>query len=135
MKRTFILALSIAALSACGTDTTVVSNSLRAPAYPLVSIDPYTSAWSASDHLYDSSVQHWTGKAFPLVGALKVDGEVYRFMGVEDSDLLTLVPVAQEGSWKGRYTESEPKGDWTSADFNDAGWKVGEGSFGTPDEK
>ena len=135
MKHTFILALSIAALSACGADTTVVSNSLRAPAYPLVSIDPYTSAWSASDHLYDSSVQHWTGKAFPLIGALKVDGEVYRFMGVEDSDLLTLVPVAQEGSWKGRYTESEPKGDWTSADYNDAGWKVGEGCFGTPDEK
>ena len=56
-------------------------------------------------------------------------------MGVDESDLLTRAPVAQEGSWKGRYTESEPKGDWTSADYSDAGWKVGEGSFGTPDEK
>ena len=135
MKNPIILALSLAALAACGTDTSVVKNSLRAPAYPLVSIDPYTSAWSASDELYGSSVQHWTGKEFPLIGALKVDGEVYRFMGIEDTDLLTLVPVAQEGEWTGRYTETEPKGDWTAADYNDRKWSEGKGSFGTPDEK
>ena len=135
MKNTLLLTLSLAALAACGTDTSVVKNSLRAPAYPLVSIDPYTSAWSASDELYGSSVQHWTGKEFPLIGALKVDGEVYRFMGIEDSDLLTLVPVAQEAEWTGKYTETEPKGDWTAADYNDKKWSVGKGSFGTPDEK
>ena len=135
MKNPIILALSLAALAACGTDTSVVKNSLRAPAYPLVSIDPYTSAWSASDELYGSSVQHWTGKEFPLIGALKVDGEVYRFMGIEDTDLLTLVPVAQEGEWTGRYTETEPKGDWTAADYNDTKWSEVKGSFGTPDEK
>ena len=135
MKNPIILALSLAAVAACGTDTSVVKNSLRAPAYPLVSIDPYTSAWSASDELYGSSVQHWTGKEFPLIGALKVDGEVYRFMGIEDTDLLTLVPVAQEGEWTGRYTETEPKGDWTAADYNDKKWSEGKGSFGTPDEK
>lgn len=135
MKNPIILALSLAAVAACGTDTSVVKNSLRAPAYPLVSIDPYTSAWSASDELYGSSVQHWTGKEFPLIGALKVDGEVYRFMGIEDTDLLTLVPVAQEGEWTGRYTETEPKGDWTAADYNDRKWSEGKGSFGTPDEK
>lgn len=135
MKNPIILALSLAAVAACGTDTSVVKNSLRAPAYPLVSIDPYTSAWSASDELYGSSVQHWTGKEFPLIGALKVDGEVYRFMGIEDTDLLTLVPVAQEGEWTGRYTETEPKGDWTAADYNDKKWSVGKGCFGTPDEK
>lgn len=135
MKNPIILALSLAAVAACGTDTSVVKNSLRAPAYPLVSIDPYTSAWSASDELYGSSVQHWTGKEFPLIGALKVDGEVYRFMGIEDSDLLTLVPVAQEAEWTGKYTMTEPKGDWTAADYNDRKWSEGKGSFGTPDEK
>ncbi|MGM9740536.1 MAG: glutaminase domain-containing protein [Candidatus Cryptobacteroides sp.] len=135
MKNTILLTLSLAALAACGTDTPAGKNSLRAPAYPLVSIDPYTSAWSASDELYGSSVQHWTGKEFPLIGALKVDGEVYRFMGIEDSDLLTLVPVAQEAEWTGKYTEAEPKGDWTAADYNDKKWSVGKGCFGTPDEK
>ena len=32
--------------------------SFRAPAYPLITIDPYTSAWSTSDQLLDSPVKH-----------------------------------------------------------------------------
>ena len=63
-------------LFACSGNTERIANTLRAPAYPLVSIDPNTSAWSASDQLFDSPVQHWTGKEFPLIGVLKVDGEV-----------------------------------------------------------
>ncbi len=127
------LALSVAI--SCGTDTTVIENSLRAPAYPLVSIDPYTSAWSMSNELYSSCVQHWTGKEFPLIGALKVDGEVYRFMGIEDTDLVTLVPTAQESEWTGRYTEKKPSGDWTAPDYKDASWKLSPGAFGTPDDR
>ena len=56
-------------------------NSLRAPAYPLVSIDPYTNCWSTADHLYDDDVRHWTDHPFPLRGTLTVDGVPYRFMG------------------------------------------------------
>lgn len=59
---------------------------LRAPAYPLVTIDPYTSAWSFTDNLYDESIKHWTGKDFPLLGVIKVDGKFYRFMGMEPQD-------------------------------------------------
>jgi len=58
-------------------------NPLRAPAYPLVTIDPYTSAWSSTDNLYDSPVKHWTGRDFPLLGVIRVDGIDYRFMGKE----------------------------------------------------
>jgi hypothetical protein len=61
-----------------------VKNELRAPAYPLVMIDPYTSAWSFTDTLFKDPVRHWTGKVFSLGGAVRVDGVVYRFMGVED---------------------------------------------------
>ena len=93
MKKTIILAAVAATAVSCNIDTTVSENSLRAPAYPLVTIDPYTSAWSMTNELYGSSVCHWTGKEFPLIGALKVDGEVYRFMGIEDSDLLTLLSL------------------------------------------
>ena len=37
----------------------------------LVTIDPYTSAWSTTDNLYDSPVKHWTGKDFSLLGVAK----------------------------------------------------------------
>lgn len=49
-----------------------VANTLRAPAYPLITIDPYTSAWSTSDNLYDSQVKHWTGKDFQFMGVARV---------------------------------------------------------------
>ncbi len=131
-KKTLFCSLAaLVLLSACAEKDAVISNSLRAPAYPLVSIDPYTSAWSASDHLYDAPVQHWTGKEFPLIGALKVDGEVYRFMGTEDLEFSTLLRSGQETGWKGKYTFTEPKGDWTALEFNDSRWQDGEGAFGT----
>jgi hypothetical protein len=81
----------LAILSACGGQwqaaapapdaAPVVKNTLRAPAYPLVTIDPYTSAWSTSDRLYADTLRHWTGKPFPLLGVIRVDGQSYRFMG------------------------------------------------------
>lgn len=118
----------------CNGDIEPIKNDLRAPAWPLVSIDPYTSAWSMSDNLYESSVKHWTGKDFPFIGALKVDGKIYRFMGIEDADLVQLVPMALEQSWSGKYTESEPAGDWTSSDYDDKSWKEAEAAFGTSDD-
>ena len=44
-----------------------IRNELRAPAYPLITIDPYTSAWSGADNLYDRQIMHWTEKDFPFV--------------------------------------------------------------------
>jgi len=118
-------------LASCGQENEVAVNELRAPAYPLVTIDPYTSAWSMSDNLYDSSVKHWTGKDFPLIGAIKVDGDVYRFMGIEDVELLPVVPTSQQGKWTGRWTVDKPAGDWKSLNYNDSSWKEDEGAFGT----
>lgn len=108
-----------------------VKSELRAPAYPLVTIDPYTSAWSFADELYEGSVKHWTGKDFPLIGALKVDGQIYRFMGMEDLDLHHLAPTSETAQWTGKYTIDEPAEGWQNAGFNDSAWKEGEGAFGT----
>ena len=109
-------------------------NELRASAYPLVTIDPYTSGWSFTDHLYDASTKHWTGKDLPLIGVAKVDGQSYRFMGDEDVELITLVETSEQAPWTGKYTTQKPAEGWQNLDFNDAAWKEGEGAFGTDNE-
>lgn len=53
----------------------------RPPAIPLVTIDPYTSIWSCTDHLYDDWPRHWTGTKMALYAVVRVDGIAYRLMG------------------------------------------------------
>ncbi|MBK5721334.1 DUF4965 domain-containing protein [Dysgonomonas sp. Marseille-P4677] len=112
----------------------VIKNDLRAPAYPLVTIDPYTSAWSMNDNLYDGSIKHWTGKEFPLIGAIRVDGQVYRFMGVEQTPLKAIAAMSTTTAWAGKYTFDTPANGWERPVFNDANWKEGQAAFGTTDE-
>lgn len=131
---TLLFGATTALLTSCSSGTKVQhdsKNELRAPAYPLVTIDPYTSGWSFNDHLYDASVKHWTGKDFPLIGVAKVDGQSYRFMGDEDVELITLVKTSEQAPWTGKYTTQKPADGWQNPDFNDAAWKEGEGAFGT----
>lgn len=90
--------LSIWLLASCSKPDAIFqptkTNALRAPAYPLITIDPYTSAWSFSDQLNEDVVRHWTGRKHPLLGALRVDGQTYRFMGVEDIPLKAILTTA-----------------------------------------
>ena len=139
MRKSSLLLLLIASIfTACGSKSDVFTadnvNELRAPAYPLVTIDPFTSAWSFSDKLNESPVRHWTGKEHPMIGVLKVDGKLYRFMGQEEAPLDFVTPPATTERWAARYTEQQPKGDWTALDYNDASWKEGKGAFGTRDQ-
>lgn len=53
----------------------------RAPAVPLVTIDPYFSIWSMADHLYDDHTRHWTTSPMGIVGLVTIDGAPYRFCG------------------------------------------------------
>lgn len=138
MRKKLLYPLLASCLFACSDKDMsyeVVKNDLRAPAYPLVTIDPYASAWSMSDNLYDSPVRHWTGKDFPLIGVVKVDGVSYRFMGTEELEMNAIVPTSQQGDWTGRYVTDKPAGDWASADYNDSGWKSDRGAFGTKENE
>lgn len=80
MKNKYLLPLL---LLIAGCSAELPKNELRPSSYPLITIDPYTNAWSAADRLYDSAPEHWTGKPFPLLGVVTVDGADYRFMGVD----------------------------------------------------
>ena len=107
------------------------AQNLRATAYPLVTIDPYTSAWSFSDKLYDDDVRHWTGARHSFVGALRVDGVNYRFMGTEKPILKPLVSTAAMEAWVCKYTNDEPKQGWEKKEYDDRQWKEGKAAFGT----
>jgi len=109
----------------------VIKSNLRPPAYPLITIDPYTSGWSFTDKLYEGSVKHWTGKDFPLLGVIKVDGEFYRFMGEESIELLPIANTGEQGYWEGKYITNQPGKHWMNLDFDDSSWDKGPAAFGT----
>ncbi len=132
----YFVLLSLFLLTSCAetkkaTPVVAMTKNLRAPAYPLVTIDPYTSAWSEADHLYDDVVRHWTGKRHGLIGAIRVDGQVYRFLGKEELPRKAILPMANSGAWNCVYTNTKPENGWENSDFNAAKWSAGKGAFGT----
>ena len=129
MKRLFFAIVALVAMASCSTPEQIRSE-LRAPAYPLITIDPYTSAWSGADNLYDRQVMHWTEKDFPFVGVLRVDGKTYRFMGVEQDLMTPIAPMGREQAWMADYTLDKPAGDWKAKEYNSSKWKKSLAPFG-----
>jgi hypothetical protein len=56
-------------------------STLRPPAVPLVTHDPYLSCWSTSDKLYGDWSKHWTGATQAMCGLIRIDGKTLRFLG------------------------------------------------------
>lgn len=106
------------------------AQSTQAPAFPLITHDPYFSIWSTTDQLNASPTKHWTGTDHSLMGILNVDGENYRFMGKRGESYKNILPAGDEENYAAKYTETTPSEDWKNPDFNDSQWKDGAAPFG-----
>lgn len=121
--------LTLILLFSCA-GSVVMSQSLRPPAYPLLTSDPYFSVWSFSDKVNESVTRHWTGKNNSLEGVISVDGKSYQFLGLPQVTYKTLAPAALERIYPVKYTFGTPAKGWEKEQFDDASWQTGNAPFG-----
>ena len=112
--------------------TPVHPNKLRMPSAPLITVDPYVSYWCRFDHLYDSETEHWSERKKPMLGVLRVDGQSYRVMGQSRDQ---VVPMADEGTWTGKYVMTTPASGWNTLSFDDSSWTSGHAPYGGGDDQ
>ena len=101
---------------------------LRLPSVPLLVNDPYFSFWSPYDHLNDGTTKHWDNQQKAMDGLLRVDGNVYRFMGTpRKTKLAPIAAMGNKGGYSARVRPSLPANTadtWMNLDYVDTSWPV-----------
>ena len=110
-------------------------NALRLPSVPLLVNDPYFSFWSPYDHLYDGTTKHWDNQQKAMDGLLRVDGEVYRFMGApRATKLMPIAAIGNKKTYRARMRTSlraAEQDTWMNLGLNETGWQNSTGPWGT----
>ncbi|MFN8342547.1 MAG: DUF4965 domain-containing protein, partial [Cyclobacteriaceae bacterium] len=117
MKYPVLLALIL------GCHVGVIAQVDRAPAYPLLTHDPYFSVWSFNDTIGNAPTRHWTGKEQPLMARAVVDGETWHLLGAPAPVYSTILPTAENAGNAGRKTHRKPAANWYLPDFKDQRWE------------
>jgi hypothetical protein len=81
-------------VSLCGFSMVLSAETLRPPAVPLVTFDPYLSIWSDADTLTERNTIHWTHREQSLASLIRIDGKTYRLMGAEPANVPAFTQVS-----------------------------------------
>ena len=80
----------------------------HAPSAPLLAVDPFLSVWSGSGDLNDNCTRHWSGNDKSITGFVRVDGQLYRFLGNATTELDMTNVILPSALWTTASTYTVP---------------------------